>query len=212
MAGHGPMVLIVCGDSRVGAEYIKELGRGDTPCRLLPSERAVREILDQTAWSVTLLDETSRPKRGENSLEGSVSFFAQAAPVVVVAEPEQQAKLAPAIVSGRVDFVVRRGNYAALAAGLVERRVRLSDAMRRPASLFEEELSGDFGEILRHEVNNPLTGILGNAELLLAGCEGLPPGSFERLKTIAQLAVRLRETVRRLSRAWSERDDRVRSA
>ncbi len=25
----------------------------------------------------------------------------------------------------------------------------------------------DFGEVLRHELNNPLTGILGNAEMLL---------------------------------------------
>ena len=29
-------------------------------------------------------------------------------------------------------------------------------------------LAEDFGEVLRHELNNPLTGILGNAELLLS--------------------------------------------
>ena len=59
----------------------------------------------------------------------------------------------------------------------------------------------DFGEIFRHEVNNPLTGILGNAEMLLARREGLPGSAIERLETIANLAVRLRETVRRLSSA-----------
>jgi signal transduction histidine kinase len=64
--------------------------------------------------------------------------------------------------------------------------------------------SGDFGEILRHEVNNPLTGILGNTELLLARRDRLPPAAVERLETIAGLAVRLRETVRRLSNAWEE--------
>ena len=66
-----------------------------------------------------------------------------------------------------------------------------------------ETLEGeDFGEVLRHEVNNPLTGILGNAELLLARRESLPTAAVERLETIAELAVRLRETIRRLSRAW----------
>ncbi|PYU24390.1 MAG: hypothetical protein DMG30_09160 [Acidobacteria bacterium] len=61
--------------------------------------------------------------------------------------------------------------------------------------------SADFGEILRHEVNNPLTGILGNAEMLLAKRDYLPASAIERLETIAHLAVRLRETVRRLSSA-----------
>ncbi len=48
-------------------------------------------------------------------------------------------------------------------------------------------MAGDFGEILRHEVNNPLTGILGNTELLLARRDRLPPGAVERLQTIAEL-------------------------
>ncbi len=48
----------------------------------------------------------------------------------------------------------------------------------------------DFGEILRHEVNNPLTGILGNAELLLARRENLPAGAVQRLEIIAELAMR----------------------
>jgi signal transduction histidine kinase len=61
----------------------------------------------------------------------------------------------------------------------------------------------DFGAILRHELNNPLTGILGNAELLLVELRRknveLPPQAQARLETIAALAVRMRETVKRLS-------------
>jgi len=64
----------------------------------------------------------------------------------------------------------------------------------------------DFGELLRHELNNPLTGILGNAELLLVemqrGDGVLPEQARLRLETIAALAVRMRETVRRLSEDW----------
>ena len=64
--------------------------------------------------------------------------------------------------------------------------------------------------MLRHELNNPLTGILGNAELLLVEIrrkkDGKVPGDWEqRLETIATLAVRLRETVRRLSEEWEAR-------
>ena len=71
-----------------------------------------------------------------------------------------------------------------------------------------------FGETLRHELNNPLTGILGNAELLLAEVRRkndgqLPNGGQQRLETIAALAVRLRETVRRLSQDWESRHRRV---
>lgn len=64
----------------------------------------------------------------------------------------------------------------------------------------------DFGEVLRHELNNPLTGILGNAELLLVELRrrnvDLPPHAEARLETIAALAVRMRETVKRLSEEW----------
>jgi signal transduction histidine kinase len=64
----------------------------------------------------------------------------------------------------------------------------------------------DFGEVLRHELNNPLTGILGNAELLLVELRKrnmeLPQLAQTRLETIAALAVRMRETVRRLSEEW----------
>ena len=79
------------------------------------------------------------------------------------------------------------------------------------------ESVGDFGEILRHEVNNPLTGILGNAELLLAECKKkdggrLPVEAIQRLQTIAALAVRLRETVRRLSNAWESQQHHARPA
>jgi len=60
-----------------------------------------------------------------------------------------------------------------------------------------------------------VSSILGNAELLLAevrrGNDGrLPPGGLQRLETIAALAVRLRETIRRLSQQWEVRDAALR--
>jgi signal transduction histidine kinase len=76
--------------------------------------------------------------------------------------------------------------------------------MREPEESMGE--AWDFGMVLRHELNNPLTGILGNAELLLADVRRknleLPGVVQARLETIAELAVRMRETVRRLSEEW----------
>jgi signal transduction histidine kinase len=63
---------------------------------------------------------------------------------------------------------------------------------------------------LRHELNNPLTEILGNAELLLVELRRknveLPPEAKARLETIAVLAVRMRETVRWLSEQWEAQE------
>ena len=145
--------------------------------------------------------------------------LAEAAPVIVVAAPERQAELTFLLTSGAADFVARTGNFVPVAVGLVERR--MTAGVGETAWDFRatrgEEWSADFGEILRHEVNNPLTGILGNAEMLLARRDRLPASAVERLETIAHLAVRLRETVRRLSSAaesrqagsWRERRGRI---
>lgn len=86
--------------------------------------------------------------------------------------------------------------------------------MREPEELIlssesPPELNRNFGELLRHEVNNPLTGILGNAELLLRHREGMHPQTIARLETIAELAIRLRETIRRLSDCWEASHDSV---
>jgi signal transduction histidine kinase len=49
---------------------------------------------------------------------------------------------------------------------------------------------------VRHEINNPLTGVLGQAQLLLR--EDLSASARRRVETIEQLAARIRDTVARL--------------
>ncbi len=49
---------------------------------------------------------------------------------------------------------------------------------------------------IRHEINNPLTGVLGQAQLLLR--EELSERSRKRVKTIEDLAIRLRDVVAQL--------------
>ena len=49
---------------------------------------------------------------------------------------------------------------------------------------------------IRHEINNPLTGVLGQAQLLLR--EDLSERSRKRVQTIEDLALRLRDVVGQL--------------
>ena len=49
---------------------------------------------------------------------------------------------------------------------------------------------------VRHEINNPLTGVIGQAQLLLR--EELSDTARRRVKTIEQLAGRIRDTVAQL--------------
>ncbi|HEV2836242.1 MAG TPA: histidine kinase dimerization/phospho-acceptor domain-containing protein [Pyrinomonadaceae bacterium] len=58
------------------------------------------------------------------------------------------------------------------------------------------EETADLVARIRHEINNPLTGVLGQAQLLLR--EDLSERSRKRVKTIEDLALRLRDVVAQL--------------
>jgi len=124
------------------------------------------------------------------------------APVVLVAGVGRQAEIAKLVAEGDVDFVARVGDFGSLASGLVARRLRWAAQSETALGAPWAGLPADTAEIFRHEINNPLTGILGNAELVLSHRDRLPPADAQRLQTVVDLAVRLRETTRRLSNAW----------
>jgi two-component system NtrC family sensor kinase len=69
------------------------------------------------------------------------------------------------------------------------------------------EETADLVARIRHEINNPLTGVLGQAQLLLR--EDLSERSRKRVQTIEDLAIRLRDIVgqlREVQRPSSEID------
>jgi len=144
-------------------------------------------------------------------LREGVRRIAAFAPVVVLASAESQQELLGLVVSGAVDVVTLSANYSAVAAAFVERRLNSPRIHSREfGSAWNADLSSDFAEMLRHEINNPLTGILGNAELLLSQLRGkLPPSSVQRLETVVDLAVRLREKVRCLAAEPTARESAV---
>jgi signal transduction histidine kinase len=67
--------------------------------------------------------------------------------------------------------------------------------LRRVVADFEARLTeiAELAARVRHEINNPLTGLIGQAQLLLR--EELSATARRRVETIEQLANRIRDTV-----------------
>ncbi|MDT5158539.1 MAG: His Kinase (phospho-acceptor) domain [Acidobacteriota bacterium] len=76
-----------------------------------------------------------------------------------------------------------------------ELAARREEQLRRVVADCEARLT-EFAELaahVRHEINNPLTGLIGQAQLLLR--EELSHTARRRVETIEQLANRIRDTV-----------------
>lgn len=183
-----------------------------------------REIAQASHWSelkaraarlnpeTIVFDDSILPP--DISLEEAARRMALFAPVIVIAPSEKQPQLISLLSAGEIDFVARSGEFLSLAAAFVERRLRPPQAVEDEfRSAWTADLPSDFAEVLRHEINNPLTGILGNAELLLSQLRpNLTPVSVQRLETVVDLAVRLRETIRCLSSEWERQHSSLPSA
>jgi two-component system NtrC family sensor kinase len=72
------------------------------------------------------------------------------------------------------------------------------DRIRRVIIEHEAHLNevADLVARVRHEINNPLTGVIGQTQLLLR--ENLSDVARRRVETIEQLALRIRDTVAEL--------------
>ena len=211
-------ILLVSDDADLCLAARKRLESFEEGIRVasVASVDAARRIVEDAAPAVILLEDTLVTCEPDESREkaprlgAAVTSLALHAPVVVIGGTGRQIELSALVAAGAADYVERSGACLPVALGLVERRLRQSQQFNESACLPLAEEGEGFGEVLRHELNNPLTGILGNAELLLAemrrnGDNRMPDGGQQRIETIAALAVRLRETVRRLSQEWEAR-------
>jgi len=155
------ILQIVCADPELARRYLREIERGGALCEFLValSPTEAQRNIGQACPVVTLLDESAVAP--DDSLESSAALLCEVSPVVVVASRERQAELDAFITSGWLDFVQRTGEFVPVAAGLLECRMRRAETSREAAESFDRDPPEDFGELLRHEVNNPLTGILG---------------------------------------------------
>ena len=120
-----------------------------------------------------------------------------AAPVILLARPERFGNAARILIHD-VECIAQTGDYVSLLVALIERHVRWARQPAAGPTIAWAEMPPEFAELRRHEINNPLTGI-GNAEMVLAHRERLPAAAAKRLELVVDLAVRLRETIRRRS-------------
>src|SRR5579859_143315 len=220
-----PTVLLISHDTAVCSAVRAALENTAPSCHFtaVTSFAAARHTVGDLAPDVIVLQESSlRPAASEHNswpspLADVVAALAGFAPVVILGKEEPPESLAELIAAGTADFIQAGESHLSAATACVEKRLhfarRLADEFSQNAStlsLPDLAQRENFGELLRHELNNPLTGILGNAELLLSetrrqnGSQLSEPG-IKRLETIAALAVRMRETVRRLSQALESR-------
>jgi len=223
MSNGEQIILVVSDDAALCAAARREIEAGGIAglrVASVTSVAAARRILEADAPAVILFEEACIAPEAEGPrgivprLEAVVSSLAVYAAVVVIGTAEHRVELSALIDAGAADYVMRDGGCVPAALSLIRGRLRQTQSVADSVRDHFEEGVEDFGEVLRHELNNPLTGILGNAELLLAEVHRtkdgkLPYGGEQRLETIAALAVRLRETVRRLSQEWEARQHPV---
>ncbi|HKO05032.1 MAG TPA: histidine kinase dimerization/phospho-acceptor domain-containing protein [Candidatus Acidoferrales bacterium] len=204
MPAHPATVLVISPSEITGERIARWLANGPAPCevRQATSLRHARRLIERLLPAAIFLEETVLS--GEE-VRSATRELAQFAPVVAAVSPESARALAVLVVAGTADCVPEGEDFLDHAAALIERRLLSARRLLERIEEADTEEVADFGSILRHELNNPLTGILGNAEMLLNHRQWLPQDAVPRLETIADLAVRLRETIRRLSGAWMAR-------
>jgi len=226
-----PTVLLISAGTALCTAVRSALERSQPLCHIaaVATFAAARRTVADISPDVIVLEESSlEPSQGSASshpspLKDVVAALAGFAPVVVLGQRQVPASLSALIAAGAADFVPA-GESVHRAAACVEKRLANARRFVPDAIPVSSSFAGDdsqclesFGELLRHELNNPLTGILGNAELLLAEARKqknvqLSDHLVKRLETIAALALRMRETVRRLSHASESRSEQARSA
>jgi len=222
MGNREQTILVVSNDAALCAAARREFEASIAGVRVasVTSIAAARRILEEDVPAVILLEEAAITPEADGPrgivprLDAVVTSLAVYAPVVVMGVAERREELSTLIDAGVADYLMRGAGFLPLALGLIQNHLRRAQRVTVSACVPTEEAPEDFGEVLRHELNNPLTGILGNAELLLAEVHRnkdgkLPHGGEQRLETIAALAVRLRETVSRLSQEWEARQHPV---
>ena len=125
--------------------------------------------------------------------------------VLIVTARDGRDDLANVLAAGADDYVTKPTSPENLRARLEIAKLRIAqDQVRRTA---EEELArsrwlagiGETTIALEHEINNPLSALLGHAELLMMDND-LSEDQQEQLRIIQEQAARIAQVVRRLAR------------
>jgi len=151
---------------------------------------------------------------GQVALEEVVRAYPEI-PVVVLLEPGAEADAAWALSRGAAGYVPAGPALAVLLEPVLEQAL-LSTRLRKAESDARELEHRDqlraLALSIRHEINNPLTGILGSAEMALKTPD-LPPALVRRLTNIVKLTEEIRSLLQELeavpdktSRLWQPQE------
>jgi signal transduction histidine kinase len=122
-------------------------------------------------------------------------------PLLLVSEQGQAAVTAPRLTTvrrhdGWQDTVVLLGAEILRRCQATERARKLKFS---EAAANREATLGRYMLEMRHALNNALTSVLGNAELLLVEPGSLPAGSRRQMETIRNMSLRMHEIMQRFS-------------
>ena len=130
--------------------------------------------------------------------------------VIVVTARDAREDLTAVLTAGADDYVTKPSSPENLRARLeiAQQRIIQNSARRTAeAELARARWLAGIGETtiaLEHEINNPLSALLGNAELLLLE-EGLTEEQTQQVRVIREQATRIADVVRRLARLKNPR-------
>ena len=191
-------VLLGVADTTLAQRLTSELKKSATaiPLTIISTLSQLEDATNRVAPQIIFLDSDLL---GGLPLCESVRRLAVSAPVLLLASLSSQAELAELVAEGNVDYIARVGDFLPIAGALIFRRLRSETKPTAQSTAMSIIPFASMSELFRHQINNPLTGILGNAELVLAHREHLSQLAIQRLETVVDLAVRLRENIRRLS-------------
>jgi DNA-binding response OmpR family regulator len=125
--------------------------------------------------------------------------------VLIVTARDGREDLVSVLEAGADDYVTKPSSPENLRARLeiAKRRIALDDKRRNAeAELARARWLAGIGETtiaIEHEINNPLSALLGHAELLMMDSSASPEQK-EQLRVIQEQASRIAEVVRRLAR------------
>jgi signal transduction histidine kinase len=99
------------------------------------------------------------------------------------------------------------GTLILVAGEALRRTAATARAQRAERTVAEAQRNAALGRYMldmRPSVNNALTSVLGNADLLLLGAESIHPDAREQIRTIHTMALRLNEIMQRFSSVAAE--------
>lgn len=179
-----------------------------------------RKSEERITYRMVLIGESYYRDEGQHAVEAARTAFPQAevlfveegrivnalevfAPPADGGTPDQMRHALRNAVSGLIQNQELALENKRLAADLKAKDLELIMAAQRMEEVVNrQELGGQtvdcstFLSRIRHEVNNPLTGVLGQAQLLLRRPDQLPEDARHRVETIEKLTLRISEVFR----------------